>query len=221
MITVKLILSEQFPEKGGVWDDGDFAQVRVVSLTNRNIVEISNFELFDNITELNLQNNKIGRIENIIHLNQLKHLDLTDNLIDEEGLHAERLPANLQMLKLTGNPCLACPAAMEKLQQDYPLLQICVTAEMKESNPSKTVLVDDSDIPNPAFSPGLIMAQDQHDMSYHLDSEAVLREVVNRKCRLQSLVNINIDSTIQNLEKVGTIQRFFVIDVSNTCYSDV
>jgi Leucine-rich repeat (LRR) protein len=192
MITVKLILNELFPEKKGVWADGDFAKVQIVSLSNKNVDEIDNLDLFDNITELCLQQNKIQRIENISHLMKLHSLDLSHNLIDEEGLHTERLPPNLKTLKLTGNPCLASNSAMGKLKQDYP--HLLVVSESKQSI-APLATSDNRTIPNPATA----VSSTEND---YLDSESVLRLVVDRKCKLQALVNVNMDSTIQSLEKV-------------------
>lgn len=188
MLTVKLILNEFFPENKGVWAENDFAKVQVVSLSNKNINEIDNLDLFDNITELSLTRNQITKIENIGHLMKLQSLDLTDNFIDDEGLLVERLPPKLTRLVLVGNPCVSSKTAMDKLRQDYPKLTVI-------SSPKESLS------PVPVSDVSRLETKPQNIESY-MNSEDVLRLVVDRKCKLQALGNVNIDSTIQNLEQV-------------------
>ena len=197
MITVKKILSAQFPEKNGVWADSDFAKVESVSFIEQGIKEIDNLDLFDNITVLNLQKNKIQRIENISHLTKLHYLDLSDNDIDEEGLRNERLPPNLKTLKLTGNPCVANSQTILTLKNDYPNVQFVLDSE--EDSYPPVAGTDVSLVVNPA-TPSL--SSTSVNSEEYLDSESVLRAVVDRKCKLQSLAPVDIASTLHNLEKV-------------------
>lgn len=190
MITVKKILNDQFPEKMGVWSDEDFAKVEVVSLTDQNIIEIDNLDLFDNITELDLQHNKITKIENLGHLMKLHHLDLSGNAIDAGGLSVERLPPNLKTINLSGNPCVSCAEAMKKFEKNYPNVRVSCDAT------DDCIHHTDTQGPNPA-------TVSSSDGEAYLDSESVLRAVVDRKCRLQALAPVDISSTLQNLEKVG------------------
>jgi hypothetical protein len=228
MITVKLILSECFPEQGGVWADDNFAAVQVVSLPNKSLEHIDNLDLFDNITELNLRRNKIKIVENVSHLMKLHSMDLSDNLIDAKGLRAEPLPPNLRSVDLSGNPCAASSSVIEKLQEDYPNVHIVTKA--RQSYPSITAASNDSAATNPATSAAslhssssssssslspsssslsLSLSSSQNKEGGYLDSEEVLREVVDRKCRLQALTSppLDIDSAMRNLEKV----RFYYV----------
>ena len=188
---MKLIMSECFPEKEGVWGDEDFTKVENLQLVNKNIKEIDNLDLFDNIAHIDLSHNSIERVENLGHLMKLHTLDLRNNMVDEEGLFAEGLPPSLRTVFLGGNPC-ACSSTLNELKIRYPDLVVFDSAVQESTH----VTNNENDTPNPASSVTLLA---EHDI---LDSEAVLREVVDRKCRLQALVNINMEATIQELEKV-------------------
>ena len=76
----------------------------IVQLQNNLITEISpgSFQHNLKITFLSLQKNKILRIENLLHLENLEMLDLSNNEIEE--VDTEQLPPNLLALKLIGNP---------------------------------------------------------------------------------------------------------------------
>jgi len=88
-----LILGVEEPQKqeGEVWDPIEFPKVTSLSLSFKNIIEISNLCNFDMLTTLRLDNNIIDKIANLSHLTQLRWLDLSFNNIREitglENLH--------------------------------------------------------------------------------------------------------------------------------------
>lgn len=191
MITARLVLQEQFPEKQGVCSDEDFSRVESVRLVGRGFQEIDNLDLFDRLKELDLSNNRIRRVENISHLLCLDALDLSGNLIDEEGLFAEALPSNLRVLNLSGNPCAENSNARDRFCTKYPNVSVLfdLPSSHSKGGPEDTQESKEFPVAHKKDSKGI------------LDSEAVLREVVDRKCRLQSISNLNISSTIHDLER--------------------
>lgn len=70
-ITIRLILDSHFPEKNGVWDDADFESLDIITLNGKKLTTIDNLELFHQVKELDLGNNRISKIENICHLPQV------------------------------------------------------------------------------------------------------------------------------------------------------
>mmetsp|Transcript_30910 Transcript_30910/g.35207 ORF Transcript_30910/g.35207 Transcript_30910/m.35207 type:complete len:534 (+) Transcript_30910:75-1676(+) len=82
-------------------DDMPFSEVKVLSLSFKNIIHIKNLDGFQKLEKLQLDNNLIGTIENLGHLVNLKWLDLSFNTISSiSGL--ENL-VNLTDLSLFSN----------------------------------------------------------------------------------------------------------------------
>lgn len=73
-ITINLILKSHFPDRKGVWEDEDFKKIQIIRLNGKNINEIDNLELFNDIKELHLSENNITNIENIDFLSQVSLL---------------------------------------------------------------------------------------------------------------------------------------------------
>eukprot|EP00929_Paragymnodinium_shiwhaense_P101461 TRINITY_DN6456_c0_g1_i1.p1 TRINITY_DN6456_c0_g1~~TRINITY_DN6456_c0_g1_i1.p1 ORF type:complete len:575 (-),score=224.11 TRINITY_DN6456_c0_g1_i1:167-1891(-) len=84
-------VEEPVKQEGEVWEPIEFPKVTSLSLSFKNIIEISNLCNFDTLTTLRLDNNIIDKIANLGHLTQLRWLDLSFNNIREitglEKLH--------------------------------------------------------------------------------------------------------------------------------------
>merc|ERR1719409_2195551 len=80
-------VAEPLRPDGEKTDSIEFPKVTSLSLSFKNIIEISNLNNFDALTTLRLDNNIIDKIANLSHLTQLTWLDLSFNNIREiEGL---------------------------------------------------------------------------------------------------------------------------------------
>jgi len=78
-------VEEPVKQDGEAWEPIDFPKVTSLSLSFKNIIEISNLCNFDSLTTLRLDNNIIDKIQNLNHLKQLRWLDLSFNNIREIG----------------------------------------------------------------------------------------------------------------------------------------
>ena len=107
-------------------------KIELINLNGLGITHIDNLEVFDQIKELHLSNNKIQKIENLEFLSFLSFLDVSNNLIDSEGLgqllssKSLPLPKSLQTINLTGNPCCNDENLLIRLQDAFPHLGIIV-----------------------------------------------------------------------------------------------
>ena len=81
-----------------------FRNVETIQLHNNLITEISgqSFQGNPKLQFIALQKNQITCIQNLVHLESLQFLDLSNNLI--EVVDETELPPNLLALKLIGNP---------------------------------------------------------------------------------------------------------------------
>lgn len=78
--------------------------------------------------------------------------------------------------------------AIEKFRVKFPQLEIVI-------DPSELLEEVNDDL----LSDGVvhINAEDHSEDDHRVDADAVLREIVDRKCRMQSLNYFNIDTTVQ------------------------
>ena len=160
-----------------------------VTLSHRNIPRIDRLELFSNLQRLDLSHNSIVIIENIRFLSSLVHLDVSYNLIKE--IYPSELPKSLQSLQVTGNP----------LVKD--LLHI------------EGVLILNSSLP--ISVPGIAdplqddVCEEESGSSY-LDADELLRQIVKRKSRIESLSSSgNVLSKLLNeLEESASMGENFI-----------
>ena len=88
-------------EDGQICKPQDFPLVTELRLSHKNIIEISNLELFESLTTLRLDNNIIQKVHGLDNLKNLTWLDLSfNNLKDMNGLDAL---VNLKDLVLADN----------------------------------------------------------------------------------------------------------------------
>eukprot|EP00602_Paraphysomonas_sp_CaronLab_P004690 CAMPEP_0185020592 /NCGR_PEP_ID=MMETSP1103-20130426/3210_1 /TAXON_ID=36769 /ORGANISM="Paraphysomonas bandaiensis, Strain Caron Lab Isolate" /LENGTH=300 /DNA_ID=CAMNT_0027551587 /DNA_START=89 /DNA_END=988 /DNA_ORIENTATION=- len=208
-LTLRVILQTHFPEKNGMLSDEDFGSISVMKLNDQSISYIDNLELFHEIEELHLKNNNLKTIDNIELLQNLWLLDVANNQIEDEALLSAVFPRSLKRLIISGNPCAESTSAVEKLQARHPQLEIVTTAEKCEeilessSNlPPESVPVE-SEYSQPEVSLPHSTSKPSESFltpSGTLDPAAVLREVVDRKCRLQSYSQFDLNATIKELD---------------------
>jgi hypothetical protein len=184
-------------------------------LSNQGIARIDNLEVFSHIIELDLSNNAISMIENIDFLNKLEFIDVSKNQISVDGLLAslENLPKNLQSINISDNPCAGNEAALCALQDRYPNLNIIVGTysddeEKSSTNNEMTMNVSennngekDPDSSDVESSPSTGDDQNDEKPVGALDADDILRTLVDRKCKLQSLERYNMDNTVETLNE--------------------
>lgn len=163
-----------------------------ICLDNCNLASVNNLELFSHIHELHLHHNKISLIENISYFKKLKYLDLSFNSIHAEGLlqSLANIPRGLGSINLTGNPCAVDDGALSVLQDTFPDLGIIIDT-VDEIIGSK----EDNNF-NEEIEKKTLLALDDIDHSRPLNADNVLKAIVDRKCKLQSISTCNIDATI-------------------------
>ncbi len=188
-------------------------QYLTLRLSGLDIEEIDNLEIFSHIKELNLSNNKIERIENVGFMAKLELLDLSNNIISAEFLLKEDidLPASLKYLNLAGNPCAQDVDALSALQDAYPELNIILgdddaagegdgeegkegegvgggeEGEEEDDGEEEEEEEERGDVSSgSALSPEPASWTTEDYLKYKpLDSEAVLKQIVERKCQSQ------------------------------------
>ena len=159
-----------------------------IDLSNQSIENIDNLEVFSEIEELVLSRNLISKIENLSFLRNLAILDVSFNSIDSVSLKAavSELPPNIKSINLSGNPCCDDDTCLLLLQDRYPELGIIIGEESgdKEGDGGSDdeEAHDDTDL-----DPEHAVAQDSpRTRSVPLNSEEILKSIVERKCKLQS-----------------------------------
>lgn len=194
-----------------ITDADDIESIDRLELDNSNIHEIDNLELFSHIKELNLQRNKIKSISNVKFLSELQLLDLSFNEITSESLLSSMkfLPKGLATIVLTGNPCSSDEEALSQLQDYFPDLGIAIEevsnadeavseAELAGSEAEQDV--DAEETP----------AEDQEAVSMKgpVNADEILKYIVDRKCKLQSIQNFNLDSVVKVMDDWGRFLTF-------------
>jgi hypothetical protein len=99
----------------------------------------------------------------------------------------ENFPPSLRQLNLSHNPCAVNISALDNLKRTLPNLHV-ILADMSpemEQAPSADLFPSDNNIPSDEAFPSPV------------DSAAVLREVVDRKCRLQAFTYFNLADTVK------------------------
>lgn len=187
----------------------DIEQIRCITLENCNIREVSNLELFSHITELNLSRNHLVNIRNLSFFSDLQVLDVSYNQINIEGLQQSlpHLPAALRILNLTGNPCVKNESALDILQGKYPDLAIAIEEVNETESSDAAAPVEESDKPielttNSLIDATLMVTSSSEGIKSSpkrtpVDSEDILKEIVDRKCRMQTMATFNLDNAIK------------------------
>ena len=144
-------------------------------------------------------------IENISYFKSLKYLDLSFNSISADGLlqSLANIPKGLVSINLTSNPCAEDDNALSTLQDTFPDLGIIIDT-VDEVTGSTTDNNFDEEI---GTKP--VIALDNIDRSRPLNADNVLKAIVDRKCKLQSISTCNIDATIlvsYNSSRLYTMQ---------------
>jgi hypothetical protein len=205
MISFALI-RERNPDIGHL---DDIAFLQSIDLSNCRISSISNLDLFTHIKQLDLSHNSITLVEDLELFTKLEYLDLSYNKIDGQGLidSIKGLPKTLQQLNLTANPCATDEDALLSFQDKFPELGIIIDVETVDEEEAK-MTANANDEEN---------KEDEHPESESittklegpLNADDVLKEIVDRKCRLQNMNNpFDLDKTllVNNLLHFNSIQ---------------
>lgn len=182
-----------------ITDADDIDIISRLDLDNSNIQEVDNLELFTHIKELNLQRNKIKNLSNLKLLSELRLLDVSFNEISSESLLSSMrfLPKGLTTIVLTGNPCASDEEALGKLQDNFPELGIAIeevsSAEEDESEAIEKESADEDESNEETHT------EDEELVALRgpVNADEVLKYIVDRKCKLQSIQNFNIDSVVK------------------------
>lgn len=181
----------------------ELASIEVLNLAGMNITIIDNLEVFNDIKELHLTNNNISCIESINFMYKLDYLDLSYNNIDAHDIvrcvRNKEIPSTLKTINLTGNPCANNDEILGLLQESYSELDIIIGIETDDDNYEPEIDEDNNDI-NITNNDEIFQLQPGE----VLDSDAVLKSLVERKCQLDKLKDFNIDGAIQQLNSECT-----------------
>jgi len=186
----------------------DLVNFETLNLSNRGVSGIDNLELFgDKLTTLDLSNNQIGVLENMEFL-MLETLMVQNNrLMTKEDLNIEGLPRSLRLLDITGNPVCKDADAVTALKSWLPQATIITGVDehdlsglAEQMERLKAVAeADGEDGPweepqtsamptprTPRSRPSSSSSSSGSSRLFHvLDSDAVLRELVERKNNLE------------------------------------
>lgn len=199
--------------------------IQIIKLNKQEIACIDNLEVFSHIRELHLADNLIERIENINFLQNLTFLDLSNNRINSESLLLSigSIPRNLKDLNLSGNQCAEDESALNALQDGYPDLNIIVGVyvggEIIESFDG--LGFENSRIENPTDSDEDNDSSDDEgeEGDMPLNADEVLKSLVERKCRLQSMETFSVERTTEVLYLIltdsVTINQALILLASN------
>jgi hypothetical protein len=169
-------------------------EIDCLRLMNCNIEEIDNLELFHHISELYLTSNAIESLDGLSILIKLKILDVANNRITSESLRKSipKLPKTLLSINLTGNPCAEDEEALTQLQDAFPDAIIAIDL-MPDIDEEEEKANDDSENKENEGENKKDSIQDD----FKLDTESVLREIVARKCLMESTTNsFNLERTV-------------------------
>ena len=150
--------------------------------------------------------NEIKVIENLEFLEKLTKLDLSYNQIPIEEL--ERclpfLPKSLQFIDISGNPCVQHAEKLVEIQKKHPEIVLFSNKAV-----SKDTVVDPAtDI---EVTP---LVKSISDVSNSIDSDPIIKELVERKCNLQNAESSNL-STVYNVENIRKETDLLSLAVEN------
>lgn len=201
-------------------------EIEAIDLSNSNIEELENLEVFSHVKELNLSNNLLRTFGEINLFSNLQILDLSNNKIDAQELKKsiKLLPRSLLSINLSGNPCADDDETLGSLQDALPDMVIAIEAQSEEQYQAERVATshgrrrellaednfkeedeeqDDEDGEN----------QDENIIQSNytgpLNSDEVLKMIVERKCKLQSFSQFNLDAAV-SVSQPCSFQRHFI-----------
>lgn len=168
--------------------------LKVIDLTRQSIDSIDNLEVFSEIEDLRLGYNNISTIENLEFLSNLRRLDISFNKITASSLRSAltNIPPQLTEINLSGNPCCDDEDALGDFQDHFPAMAIIIGSEIVE--------VEGGGVPQIGL--GGVNREGSVDDSPigPLDADAIIKSIVERKCRLQ---NEEGESNFQNIIDVS------------------
>lgn len=172
--------------------------ITLLDLSKCSITEIDSMEIFEHLSELNLSTNMIERIENISFMSKLESLDLSFNKITAENLRCSlsEFPESLRTLNLSGNPCCDDESVLMELQDSMPNTGIIIGLECQEEQK-----IDEGFQEENNDEMHIEKADDNGEIdiiSYQpLDSESILKSIVERKCHSQGPDRFDLSSCIE------------------------
>jgi hypothetical protein len=183
----------------------DIGEVDVIRLLNCNIVEIENLELFHHVSELYLNQNKIETLKGLSIFYQLKVVDVSYNKISSDALleSVPFLPKSLLSINLTGNPCVEDEMVLGTLQDALPEVIIAIEIDEQED-----LQVNSTEEGKDEKSEGQSDPEVGIDLPVKpsfLDTEEVLKSIVERKCKMQ---NTSSTFDLEREVKVSFFHRF-------------
>lgn len=179
-----------------ITDVDDIESILRIDLDHCNVEHIDNLDLFSHIHELNLSFNKIKSLSNLHFLRKLRFLDVSGNDISGRDLvnAVKILPRSLTTIVLSGNPCATDEDALGFLQDSFPELGIAIEelddAEGKELVEGQTASDEEEEVE---------VDQDSSEENKRgpVDADDVLKYIVDRKCKLQSVQAFNLESIVK------------------------
>ena len=188
----------------------ELSQIEVLNLSGLNINVIENLEVFAEIKELHLSHNCICNIENINFMYNLEFLDISYNNIDSNEIirciKNNELPSCLKTINLSGNLCCNDDNALCLLQESYNELNIIIGIEENNNNDDDNTYEpeinededndNDNDDSNENINETFVLQPDEQ-----LDSDSVLKSLVERKCHLDKIKEYDIENAIEKLNK--------------------
>ena len=182
----------------------ELSQIETLNLSGLNINVIENLEVFAEIKELHLSHNWICNIENINFMYKLEFLDLSYNKIDSNEIirciKYKELPYCLKTINLDGNLCCNDHNVLCLLQESYSELNIIIGIEENKNdiNTHEPEIKDDNrnnNYKSNAIMNDIFVLQ----LDEQLDSDTVLKSLVERKCHLDKIKEYDIKHAIEKL----------------------
>jgi hypothetical protein len=182
-----------------ITDVDDIQNITKLDLDNSNISVIDNLEIFNHIRELNLSHNKIKSLRNLEYLTSLDVLDLSCNELSSADLLSsiQFLPKQLSTIVLSANPCAEDEIALGYLQELFPSLGIAIDEVDENDMESDNAQNDPNDEDNSTNENEVLPSADTDPVNV----EEVLKYIVDRKCKLQSLQSFDLDSIVKELSE--------------------
>lgn len=182
-----------------ITDVDDIQSITKLDLDNSNVATIDNLELFSHIREINLSHNNIKSLRNLEYLSALEVLDLSYNDITSTDLSQSLryLPRKLSTIILSGNPCTQDEVALSQLQDMFPELGIAID----EADEQDQIEIDGEteETFRTADSDSEANIDQETVFSGPVNADEVLKFIVDRKCKLQSLQSFNLDNVVKVL----------------------
>jgi hypothetical protein len=119
-------------------------------------------------------------------------------------LYIERFPKNLKYLNICGNPCAQDTKAIEKLQSEMTQLDIVYESTSSIDKQEIQDGEEDAEEGEDTFEDCDLIAgenagdsSNKNNVDIKIDADLVLREIVDRKCRLQNVDVFDLNSCVE------------------------